>query len=143
LTVGNPGTAKDIVTVGATENGNGEPNNMAQFSSHGPIPLSGPAGSNRLAPTIGAPGTLVSANYKDPCGTQELSGTSMATPTTQGVTLLMRQYLWDGYYPLGEATVGRELRNPAPSAALLKALLINSGERMTGLYTDNGTGGSW
>ena len=143
VTVGNPGTAKDIVTVGATENGNGDPSNMEYFSSHGPIPLSGPAGSNRLAPTIGAPGTLVSANYKDPCGTQELAGTSMATPTTQGVALLMRQYLWDGYYPHGEPTAGSELRNPAPSAALLKALLINSGERMTGLFTDNGSGGSW
>ncbi len=143
LTVGNPGTAKDIVTVGATENGNGDPNNMADFSSHGPIPASGPPGSNRLSPTIGAPGTLVSANYKDPCGTQELSGTSMATPTTQGVALLMRQYLWDGYYPHGEPTAGSELRTPPPSAALLKALLINSGEHMTGLYTDNGSGGSW
>lgn len=143
LTVGNPGTAKDIVTVGATENGNGDTNNVAQFSSHGPIPASGPVGSNRLSPTIGAPGTLVSALYKDPCGTQELSGTSMATPTTQGVALLMRQYLWDGYYPHGEVTAGSERRNPAPSAALLKALLINSGERMTGLYTDNGAGGSW
>jgi hypothetical protein len=143
LTVGNPGTAKDIVTVGATGNGNGDPNEMEQYSSHGPIPASGPPGANRLAPVIGAPGTLVSANYKVPCGTQELSGTSMATPTTQGVALLMRQYLWDGYYPHGEATAGSELRNPAPSAALLKALLLNSGERMTGLYTDNGTGGSW
>jgi hypothetical protein len=143
LTVGNPGTAKDIVTVGATENGNGDTNNMAQFSSHGPIPGSGPPGANRLSPTIGAPGTLVSALNKSPCGTQELSGTSMATPTTQGVALLMRQYLWDGYYPHGEATAGSELRTPPPSAALLKALLVNSGERMTGLYTDNGTGGSW
>ena len=69
LTVGNPGTAKDIVTVGATENGNGDTNNMADFSSHGPIPASGPPGANRLSPTIGAPGTLVSANFKVPCET--------------------------------------------------------------------------
>jgi hypothetical protein len=67
----------------------------------------------------------------------------MATPTTQGVALLMRQYLWDGYYPHGEPTAGDEMHTPPPSAALIKALLVNSGGRMTGLYTDNGTGGSW
>jgi subtilase family protein len=143
FTVGNPGTAKDIVTVAATQNGNADTNRMEDYSSHGPIPASGPPGANRLSPIIGAPGTLVSASYKTPCGTQELSGTSMATPTTQGVALLMRQYLWDGYYPHGEPTAGSELRNPPPSAALLKALLLNSGERMTGLLTDNGAGGSW
>ena len=32
LTVGNPGTAKNVVTVGATENGQGEPDNMADFA---------------------------------------------------------------------------------------------------------------
>jgi hypothetical protein len=145
LTVGNPGTAKNIVTVGATENGDGDPNAMAQFSSHGPIPLSGPTGgTGRLEPTIGAPGVGVSsALYKNPCGTQELDGTSMATPTTQGVALLMRQYLWDGYYPHGEPNAADAMHDPPPSAALLKALLVNSGERMTGLYTDNGAGGSW
>jgi hypothetical protein len=135
-TVGNPASAKSVVSVGATENGSANPENMADFSSHGPILV-----ANRLKPEVGAPGAgVVSALFKNPCATQSLSGTSMATPTTQGVALLMRQYLWDGWYPKGEPDAASRIH---PSAALMKAMLMNSGKPMSGLFTDNGTGGTW
>lgn len=135
-TIGSPATAKSIVTVGATENGQGNPDNVASFSSHGPVPV-----SQLLKPTIVAPGDgVVSALFKNPCGTQSLSGTSMATPTIQGVALLMRQYLWDGYWPKGERDAASRVH---PSAALLKALLMNSGRPISGLFTDNAIGGGW
>ncbi len=134
-TIGQPATAKNIVTVGATENGLGDPDSMGYFSSHGPGPL------GRLNPTVSAPGDRVtSALSGSPCGTTERIGTSMATPAVHGLALLMRQYLWDGYYPAGTP-------NPAdrrhPSAALLKGLLISGGRPMGGAHTDNGTGGAW
>ena len=134
-TIGQPATAKNIVTVGATENGLADPNSLGYFSSHGPAPF------GRMKPTITAPGDrITSALAGDPCGTTEKTGTSMATPTVHGLTLLMRQYLWDGYYPTGVANPADHIH---PSAALLKAMLINSGRPLDGMHTDNLTGGSW
>jgi hypothetical protein len=134
-TTGYPATAKNIVSVGAGENGLGDPDNMGYFSGHGP------ASTGRLAPAVSAPGDRISsALANNPCGVVEKTGSSMATPAVQGVSLLMRQYLWDGYYPSGRA-------NPAdrrhPSAALLKALLMNSGRPMSGDFVDNTNSGSW
>lgn len=135
--IGYPATAKNVVTVGATENGMADPDNMAYFSSHGPSPL--PEG--RLKPTVSAPGDrIASALRGDPCGVVEKSGTSMATPTVHGIALLMRQYLWDGYHPTGQPNPGDSRH---PSAALLKALLMNSGRAMDGNHTDNLGGGTW
>jgi len=51
------------------------------------------------------------------------SGTSMATPVTAGNAALVRSYFTDGFYPSGarNGSVGF-----SPSAALMKAVLINS-----------------
>lgn len=134
-TIGQPATAKNIVTVAATENGLADPNSLGYFSSHGPAPF------GRMNPTVAAPGDrITSALAGAACGTTEKSGTSMATPTVQGLTLLMRQYLWDGFYPTGAANPADRIH---PSAALLKAMLMNSGRPLDGLHTDNATGGSW
>ncbi|WP_242353934.1 MULTISPECIES: CARDB domain-containing protein [Anaeromyxobacter] len=131
LRVGSPATAKNIVSVGATENGD-QAENVAYFSSNGP------AWDGRLKPTLTAPGVnIVSADSDglpdtNNCGTIAYSGTSMATPTTAGAAALVRQYYVDGYWPSG-------LASPAdaflPSAALVKATLVNSAQSMSGLYT--------
>ncbi len=134
-TIGYPATAKNIVTVAGTENGLADPNSMGYFSGHGPAPF------GRMKPTVSAPGDRVTSVLSgNPCGTTEKSGTSMATPTVHGITLLMRQYLSDGFYPTGSANPAHSLH---PSAALLKAMLMNSGRSMSGAHTDNGAGGSW
>ncbi len=59
------------------------------------------------------------------------SGTSMATPAAAALVALIRQYYFQGFYPSGEATPAASF---LPSAALLKATLINSA---TALVTED------
>jgi hypothetical protein len=55
--VGNPGTAKDIVSVGATENGRSEHGGDGAVLEPRARPAERtPGGNRRIAPTIGAPG---------------------------------------------------------------------------------------
>jgi uncharacterized repeat protein (TIGR01451 family) len=130
-TVGSPASAKNVVSVGATENG-ALAENMAYFSSHGPTD------DGRMKPSVCAPGVSIWSADSDGninshnCGVVPISGTSMSCPTTAGAAALIRQYFVDGYCPTGSATAGDSI---TPSAALIKAMLINSGEEMTGSYT--------
>ncbi len=71
------------------------------------------------------------------CNTNRLLGTSMSTPVTAGLAALARQYFTEGFYPSGAASPP-DAR--APSAALLKAVLINGARNMTGhRYERRGT----
>ncbi|TLZ41686.1 MAG: hypothetical protein E6K19_08645, partial [Methanobacteriota archaeon] len=119
--------AKNVIAVGATSNGVGL-ENVASFSSRGPM------ADGRLKPDVMAPGvSLWSAEGKDPGGDGtgyfQLSGTSMATPTVSGGAALVRQYYMDGWYPTGASVPANAF---TPSAALIKATLINSAVEMTG-----------
>jgi hypothetical protein len=154
-TIGSPGTAKNVLTVGATENvrdegvadgcGISAANNaddIATFSSRGPT------NDSRTKPDIMAPGTHVQGpasqvtgyNGSGVCGMptssyypagQTLytwsSGTSHSAPAVSGAASL----LWEYY--------GRVL-NPGqtPSPAMLKALLVNTPRYLNG----SGTGGT-
>jgi serine protease AprX len=146
-----PGTAKNCLTVGATENmrpdfkltyggGFGFPtdpiasdpvaNNaegMAAFSSRGPTQ------DGRCKPDVVAPGTaILSTRSRLATGTGWQAsndplyffdgGTSMATPLVAGCVALVREYL-----------AKTQARNN-PSAALLKALIINAAHGITGQY---------
>ncbi len=144
-TVGAPATAKNLVTAGASQNvySGQNPENVASFSSNGPTE------DGRAKPTVCAPGQTVQSASSDynvytyNCGLTHMQGTSMACPTTAGLATLVRQYYTDGYYPTGSATPADEF---TPSAALLKATLVNSGMNMTGDYTDDpipSTGQGW
>lgn len=137
-TIRPPGTSKNVITVGATESGNAQPENNESFSSHGPT------NDGRRKPDVTMPGgdIISAASDSNPgsynCSTSTKSGTSMATPGVAGAAALVRDYFNQGFYPLGIADPAFALE---PSAALVKATLINSGANMTGTYTaDSGSG---
>lgn len=147
-TVSTPGTAKNIICVGAGENvrqtgtdgcgigntGADSANDVISFSSRGPVNSSG--GDGRIKPDICAPGTHIEAgvpqsNYNGssvcnqfwPTG-QTLygwsSGTSHSCPAVAGgAALVYQDFLNKGF--------------AAPSPAMVKAYLMNSATHMTGV----------
>ena len=153
--VGSPGTAKNCLTVGASENhrtnGGYSANTWgaAWPSKFGTAPIStdyisqpdspqgmagfsgrGPCSDGRIKPDLVAPGTdIASTRSKRASNTGwgtvagntnyiYMGGTSMATPLTAGAAALARQWL---------TTTGGMAD---PSAALLKALMINGARNM-------------
>ncbi|MCL6451482.1 MAG: S8 family serine peptidase [Acetobacteraceae bacterium] len=132
-TVGAPASAKNIMTVGATETA--APENVAYFSSRGPTD------DNRIKPDVMAPGSYIrSAQRGVVDGYVDMQGTSMATPQNAGAAALVRDYFMQGFYPTGTATPADAF---APSAALVKAVLINGCREMTGTRSDWNGEGVW
>ncbi len=131
-TAGNPATAKNVVSVGASYNGS-DAEDVASFSSNGPT------SDGRIKPTVIAPGYAIRSADSDGLkgslnsGTTSMSGTSMATPAVAGAAALVRQYFAQGYCPGGVANPAQAI---VPSAALVKAALINSAQEMSGAFTD-------
>jgi PKD repeat protein len=151
-TVSTPGTAKNVITVGASENdrqtgtdgcgiGNSGANDLRDliaFSSRGPVNSAG--GDGRFKPEICAPGTHVEAgvpqssyngtsvcNQYWPAG-QTLygwsSGTSHSCPAVAGGCALVRQWFLNQGFA-------------APTPAMVKAVLVASAEYMTGVGTND------
>ncbi|MCP5007829.1 MAG: S8 family serine peptidase [Planctomycetes bacterium] len=139
-----PSTAKNVISVGASENdrpgqantyGVGFPGDflvnpintdrmaddtdgLAAFSGRGPVD------DGRIKPDLVAPGTFIASTRSSQGGTGWgvidanyifNGGTSMATPLTTGAATIVRQFFTDW-------------RNTIPSAALIKAILINGAE---------------
>ncbi|MEZ5335429.1 MAG: S8 family serine peptidase [Methanolobus sp.] len=137
--IGSPGTAKNCLTVGASENYRPDilttygtyysyisvikndyradnVDGIAAFSSRGPTD------DGRIKPDIVAPGTYINSLKSSYLGSeyyQYMSGTSMATPLTAGTAAIVRQYYTDI----------EEMSNP--SSALIKATLINGAYNIT------------
>jgi hypothetical protein len=138
-TVGPPATAKNCVSVGASLNGTNA-SSMASFSSRGPT------SDSRIKPTLVAPGDgetqwsgMWSAYGAGDHSYINYQGTSMSSPCAAGAVTLIRQYLDEGWYPLGRKTYGNGF---SPSAALMKAMAVNSAQDDYSVYVapDNNVG---
>lgn len=118
----NPENAKNLVAVGNALNG-------ASYTNKGGGGV-GPTSDGRRKPDLFAPGTSIVAASTAACGTTSLTGTSMACPAATAASSLIRQYFAQGFYPTGVA-------NPAdsfsPTGALVKAVLVNTCQDMTGV----------
>lgn len=156
LSIGSPATAKNALTVGAsrsnrTEGGfsqltygeawhdaypdpplgndkiSGDPEGIAGFSSRGPC-----GNETRIKPDIVAPGTDIASTRSSiaPAGHfwgpypknrlyAFMGGTSMSAPIVTGFAALIREYFI-------------KERDVAPSAALMKAVIINSTRMLSG-----------
>lgn len=118
--LGPPGTAKNTLCVSA---GGRHPNHLRHADGQ-----SGPTRDGRRKPEICAPGCQITSASVDrgcSCTTPSSCATSWATPVIAGAAALVRQYYMEGFHPTGV----RELTNPLtppPSAALIKATLLNS-----------------
>jgi hypothetical protein len=113
----NPDIAKNLLAVGAT-------GNVPDQGTHC-LGGTGPTIDGRRKPEIYAPGCNVYSSIGSgaSCDTEPQSGTSIACPAVAGVAMLVRQYFTDGFYPTGQAVA---LDGFSPSAALVKAVLLNS-----------------
>jgi len=151
--VGGESAAKNCITVGASENNRpnlevtygairpssfphsplfgdrmaNNPNGIAAFSSRGPTK------ERRIKPDVTAPGTGILSTLSRAATATTIfgtssdkayffdAGTSMATPLVAGCCAVLRETL---------------VKNgmPTPSAALIKALLINGAVRLAGQY---------
>ncbi|HMI82608.1 MAG TPA: S8 family serine peptidase [Polyangiaceae bacterium] len=137
FSIGSPSTNKNGLCIGSTRTANASTSdeNMSGFSSRGW------SSDGRIKPDLMVPGFNTSASTNNTvdapvnCGTGGGGGTSYAAPIAVGAAALTRQYFMDGFYPTGAKTPANTL---TPTAALLKAMLINSAASMTG--TDNAGG---
>src|SRR3989454_1273057 len=135
-TVGTPATAKDVVAVGGAYNpdtgGGLNQNDLAPQSSRGPTT------DGRIKPTIVTifDGDSAMSDGSPSSGTglpdAHWAGTSYSTPAAAAAAAIIRQYFVDGWYPSGSPVANNAMN---PSAALLRAILIASGQQVTGSGT--------
>ncbi len=146
-TIDSPGTAKDVLTVGGACNPSvqlgctGGQNDLAPFSSVGPtldgrlkpdiVTLAGGVSATSSGNAFDCP---VYTNTNPACVVADhaWAGTSYATPAAAALAAIIRQYFTQGWYP-SRAPVAADAFDP--SAALMRAMLIASGQQLTGAGT--------
>ena len=119
-TVGIQAESKNTITVAAAD----RTDKIASFSSRGPT------FDGRLKPDVTMAGTGINSVDAKSGDNKYVSeqGTSMATPGVAGAVGLIQEYFEKGYYPSGSPVSANAFE---PSAALLKAEIINGAEEMT------------
>ena len=135
-TIGTPATAKDVVAVGGAYNpdtgGSLDQNDLAPQASRGPTT------DGRIKPTIVTvfDGDSAMSDGDPLSGTgladMHWAGTSYSTPAAAAAAAIIRQYFMDGWYPSGAPVANNSM---TPSAALIRAILIASGQQVTGSGT--------
>jgi hypothetical protein len=119
FSVASPATAKSCVSVGGTLNGSITAAKTIYNSTS-----RGPTQDSRRKPTVCSPASSVTSSTNAPNLYQALSGTSMASPNMAATAALLREYCREGWYPTGAKVPANGF---LPSAALIKAMLVNSG----------------
>ncbi len=157
LTIGSPASAKNVLTVGASRSSrsaagfstytyakiwpkmfpyppyydvqliSGDAESLAGFSSRGPCD------DDRIKPDVVAPGTDIASTksalaavgnfwgiYPGNAQYALMGGTSMAAPVVSGFAALVREYFV-------------KVKGVVPSAALMKATIINGCKKLTGV----------
>src|SRR6266852_2994428 len=129
-----PGTAKNVLQVGGTRDGNHYADDaLSSFT------LFGPTRDGRIKPDLVGPAYVMTGDAKSisrgqTCSMTFQPGTSWASPSIAGAAALVRQYFTDGYYPSGTPKPADRM---TPSAALLKATLIASAHRVPFITVSN------
>jgi subtilisin family serine protease len=138
FSMGSPATMKNGLAIGSARistTSSPSDENISAFSSRGW------SADGRIKPDLMTPGHNAAAGRNatvgDPvnCNASAGGGTSYAAPVAVGVAALVRQYFTEGFYPSGAKNAADQL---TPTAALVKATMLNSAVSMTG--TDNSGG---
>lgn len=137
-TISSPSGAKNVISVGASLNAADSFGDVAcpavfnEFSVAS-FSSSGPTSDGRLKPDVVAPGMRVVSSQSEKPGstaktaaTCSLQGTSQSTPVVTGMAVLLFEWLRDGWWKHG--TKNSAYAMDSIPAALLKALIIHSGE---------------
>ncbi len=156
VTITPPATAKDCLSAGAAETSNDgygdNSEDVASFSSWGPAE---PSGWTRVKPDVCAPGMIIFSAWSDNLtpgpvpndGLIGYQGTSMSAPGLAGCCALVREYFMTGWYnPVGASSGFMAAGAFTPTAAMMKAIMINSAQPMTGFNTGGtipGLGQGW
>ena len=156
-TVGSPATAKNVLSVGASETSNPDASNgdgcgknasdgddardMASFSSRGP------SDDGRIKPEIVAPGTFIQGNASQPdfngSGVCGAASNDFSAPGDDALFPAGSIYTWSsgtshstpgiaGYTSLITEFLDRVYDVTSPSPALVKAYVVHSGRQITG-----------